>query len=309
MRSVFIQSISAIAAMLFIFNFKSDTLLADTVHKAFGPDVLVGDIVKGCPPEICALAVTPSPLPGRTKTVNRREVVDAVRRAGGDTGVLRIPERVRVSRPSKIAKAAELQKQIREAIKSVLPAGVVLEEMGTISDLEVPKLGYAVSARWTGDEKFRRRASIPLEFLSEGTRFRTDQVSVLLAWETAIPVAVRNLNPGEVISDRDIRFKTVRLDSDTDRTVIDRAAVVGYQVQSTVTAGAFFKTEDIKRVPVVREGERVSLESVFGLVKVSALAVSRQDGAVGERVRVVTLAQNRLVWARILGPGRAMVVP
>ena len=297
-------SVLAIAAV-----FASSTADADTIHKAFGPDVLVGDIVNRCPPEICALAVTPSPLPGRTKTVNRREVADAVRRAGKDPEFLRIPERVRVSRPSKIAKAAELKGRIETAIKAVLPPGVVLEELGTVSDLEVPKLGYAVSARWTGEEKFRRRASIPLEFLSEGTRFRTDQVSVLLAFETSIPVAVRDLRPGEVVSERDIRFKTVRLDSDAERTVTERAAVLGHQVQSPVAAGESFATEDLKRVPVVREGERVSLESVFGLVKVSALAVSRQDGAVGDRVRVITLVESRLVWARILGPGRAMVVP
>lgn len=277
--------------------------------KAAGPDVLVGDIVSKCPPEICALAVVSSPLPGREKTVSRRDVETAIRRAGMSPAGLRIPARVRVARPSKVVADNTLKGRIAAAVEAILPEGAVIETLGALSNVEVPKAGFEVQARWPGEKEFRRRVSIPVDFFSGGRRFRTARVSALLAFETSAPVSARDLRKGETISIGDIRFKTVRLtDAPTDL-LLSTQEIVGRQTASNVAEGKPFFKQSIKRIPVVREGERLALESVFGLVRVSVLGVSRQDGAVGDRIRVVTMSNNRLVWARITGPGRAMVMP
>lgn len=282
---------------------------AEMPLKAFGADVLVGDIVHSCSKEICGLSVVSSPLPGQVRTVNKREVEAAIRNGGGDPSLYRIPTRVRVSRPAESISSTEMQKLVEAAVRAVLPKGFLLEDLGSVSGMDVPKAGFEVRAGWSGDETFHRRVSLPIEFLSEGTKFRGTQVSALLAFETDIPTAARTLNPGDLVRSEDIRWTRIRLESAPADLVMTPAEIVGHLVESTVAAGRPFEQRVLRRVPVVREGERVALESVFGLVRVSALAVSRGDGAVGDRVRVVTMADNRMVWARITGPGRGTVVP
>jgi flagella basal body P-ring formation protein FlgA len=44
-------------------------------------------------------------------------------------------------------------------------------------------------------------------------------------------------------------------------------------------------------------------------VRVKTTGVVRQDGAVGDRVRVILVPANRMVWAEIIAPGRAVVLP
>lgn len=289
--------------------FLAGTVLGEAPLKSFGADVLVGDIVRSCPPEICALVVVPAPLPGQVRTVNKRDVAAAIQHGGGDPSAYRIPARVRVSRPAKSVSSEEMQKHVEAAVKAVLPKGFVLEELGTVSGMDVPKAGFEVRARWTGDDRFHRRVSMPIEYLSEGTKFRGAQVSALLALETEVPTAARTLNPGELVRPEDIRWKKIRLETAPGALAMTPEDIVGRLVETTVAAGAPFEQNGLKRVPVVHEGERVALESVFGLVRVSALAVSRGDGAVGDRIRVITMADNRMVWARITGPGRGRVVP
>jgi len=283
--------------------------MAGAPVKAFGAEVLVGDVVRSCPPELCALAVVSSPLPGQVRTVNKRDVEIAVRRAGGDPSALRIPERVRVIRPAKTISKEELQQQVEAAVKAALPAGFVLDDIGVMSTMDVPKAGFEVRALWSGGDTFHRRAVIPIEFLSEGMKFRGAQVSVLLALETEVPTAARDLAAGTLVRQADIRWKRVRLESGAAELSLSEADVVGRLLETEVSSGSPFEKRVLKRVPVVREGERLTLESVFGLVRVSALAVSRGDGAVGDRIRVVTMADNRMVWARVMGPGKGMVVP
>jgi flagella basal body P-ring formation protein FlgA len=269
----------------------------------------VSDIVRDCKEELCSLAVAMSPLPGRTKTVERHDVEAAIRLAGFNTASLNMPTRVRVTRPSAIASTSTLKQKIEDAVIAILPSNVVLDEIGTVSEVETPKAGFEVRARLTGDSSFHRRVSIAIDYLSNGTKFRTAQVSALLALEADIPTAVRDLNVGDIINDRDVQWKKVRLDTEPSELAVSTAEIVGRQVDAFVPSGAPFPQRSLKRIPVIKEGERLTLESVFGLVRVAALGVSRQDGAVGDRVRVILLSDSRLVWAQISGPGRAVVVP
>ena len=297
---------SLIALILFLVAFP---VSAASPLKAFGPEVLVGDVVRSCPPELCALAVAPAPLPGQVKTVDRRDVETAVRNAGGDPAGLRIPARVRVTRPAVHVSREEVGKRVETAIKAVLPAGMVLDDIGSMPDMDVPKAGFEVKACRPSDNRYHRRVSIGVEFLSEGTVFRKAQVSALVAMETDVPVSARALRPGEMVQPQDLRWKSVRLTEDATNLALSPEDIVGRLVEMPVEAFSPFEKRALRRVPVVHQGQRLKLETVFGLVRVSAVAVSRQDGAVGDRIRVITIPDNRLVWARVTAPGKGEVVP
>lgn len=277
--------------------------------KAFGAMIRVRDVVPGCPQRMCDLEVVPAPLPGRTRVVRKRDVVAAIERAGYKPSGLRIPERRRVTRPAKRVSEDVLRKRILNAVEMVLPKGVRLEQLGHVQEVKVPRSGFEARATWPGAEHFRRRVSIPVDLVSDGKTFLKIQVSALLILETDVPVARRDLHTGTIVTQNDIVWETVRLESLPTHLATTPSEVVGRQIATHIKQGQCFEQRSLKRIPVVRKGGQLTVESVFGLVRVKTTGVSRQDAAVGDRVRIVLVPANRLVWAEIVAPGRAVVMP
>jgi flagella basal body P-ring formation protein FlgA len=282
---------------------------AQSSAKAFGAAIKVGDIVPRCKAPVCDVAVAPAPLPGRTRVVSRRDVHDAINRAGLQAEGLRIPARKRVTRPAKTVGERELRDVIAQAVVEILPDDVKLENLGRVSKVEVPAKGFEVQARWPGAESFRRRVSIPVDLLADGVRFRTIQVAAQLVLEAEIPVAARPLERGAVVSARDIVWAKVRLDTPTNHLATQERDIVGRQLSNGLGKGMPFTARTLTRVPIIRRGQRLTVASVQGLVRVKTTGEAKQDGAVGERIRVLLMPAGRLVWAEVRGPGVAMVIP
>ena len=277
--------------------------------KAFGAMIRVGDVVPGCPQEMCEVEVVPAPLPGRTRVVRKRDVIAAIERAGYKPSGLRIPERRRVTRPARRVSEDALRKRILDAVNAVLPKGTRLEELGHVRGVDVPRAGFEARATWPGMGHFRRRVSVPVDLISDGKKFLTIQVSALLVIETDIPVARRDLHEGTVVTQGDLVWETVRMESLPTHLATTPSEIVGRQIAAHVGKGDYFEQRSLKRIPVVRKGGQLTVESVFGLVRVKTTGVSRQDAAVGDRIRIVLVPANRLVWAEITAPGRAVVMP
>lgn len=282
---------------------------AKTPAKAFGAMVLVGDIIPSCPKEICSVEVVPAPPPGRERTVGKQDVVVAVERAGFAPSGLKIPPRRRVTRPSKRVSEDVLRNRILAAVQKVLPSGVFIEELGHLQDIEVPRAGFDAVASWPGDPTFKRRVAVPVDLVADGNKFLTIQVSALLVMETDVPVASRDLQAGTLLTHADVTWKTIRVTRQTERPATSFGEVVGQKVTCYVPKGAPFEQRNLDRIPVVQKGGQLTVESVFGLVRVKTTGVVKQDGAVGDRVRVILVPANRTVWAEIVAPGRAVVMP
>ncbi len=282
---------------------------ASTQTRVSGASVLVGDVVKGCQGEACAIEVGPSPLPGRTRVVRRREVLAALRSAGFGTDDLMIPIRKRVVRPAKRIPEEELTPRVQDAVTDILPDGIALENLGRVGAMWVPKNGFEVQARWPGERSFRRRISIPIVLVSDGVPFRTLQVAATLQVITRLPVAAADLPKGTLLDGGTVKWAELHLNRPPDQLARTASVVLGRRLVRAVAKDEPFELVDLVKVAVVARGERLDLESIQGLVRIRTAGVARQDGAVGDRIRVLVHSTSRLLWAEVVAPGRAIVVP
>ncbi|MCP4606257.1 MAG: flagellar basal body P-ring formation protein FlgA [Proteobacteria bacterium] len=277
--------------------------------RAAGAKILVGDVVPMCKGAACEIEVGPSPLPGRTRVVSRQDVVRALAGAGIEQGNLKIPKRRRVIRPSKKASGQELKSLIRNAVIDVLPDGITLETLGRVNDLEVPESGYQIEARWPGERSFRHRISVPVDLIADGVSFRRLQIAATLALEIRLPVAARDLARGTILDDRSVKWVDTKLNAPPTQLACSASGIIGRRLLSTVPEGEPFKEAILEKIPIVKRGQRLSVESIQGLVRIRTSGVARQDGALGDRIRIGVQSASQLLWAEVAAPGRVVVMP
>lgn len=296
-------------AVIAVFAFALASSAAFSAQADLGPVIRVGDVVPGCSGAMCEVEVAASPLPGRSALITQSQVVSALASSGFGDHELRIPARKRIKRPGRTAKAEEVEVRIKEAVASVLPDGVSLENIGRVGDIDVPKRGYEVAARWTAGATFHRRTTVPVELLDEGTVFRSIPVSVQLIQEFEVPVALRDLPVGHVLTRDDFEMRLVSVEGRGGELAKDPADVLGKALEQPVRRDEPFVARHLEGVPVILRGERVTVISQVGAVRISASGVARQDGAVGERILAVVGSSSKRLWVEVTGPGAAVVSP
>nr|WP_240193519.1 flagellar basal body P-ring formation chaperone FlgA [Desulfobulbus alkaliphilus] len=121
-----------------------------------------------------------------------------------------------------------------------------------------------------------------------------------------VPTAVTTLHRGDLITKDNITMERQVL-SRPDRPILDKEEIVGMQMTRTVNAGRVIEEVHITVPPVVKEGEMVKIHARKGSLYISTSGIARDDGGLGEQIRVRNIASNKLIHCRVDGPGMVSV--
>lgn len=81
----------------------------------------------------------------------------------------------------------------------------------------------------------------------------------------------------------------------------------GWVARRTIQAGAIITAADVALPPDIRSGEQVTLTVKCGAVAIRTSAEARQDGRVGDSIRVRSSVSNEEVRARVIAPGKVEI--
>jgi flagella basal body P-ring formation protein FlgA len=287
----------------------SFTALAGALVRVSGARIVVSDIVPTCPEEARDVEVSRAPLPGRTAIVGKAEVVRALQAAGIDAATLRIPKSQRVLRPSRRPSEDELQAKVQRAIAEVIPEHARLVSLGPLPNVEVPLDEYEVRAQWSAGSSAGRRVVIPLALVSDGEEFFRWQASGEVVHESLLPVLVEGLPSGAIIREQDVELRPLAISRPKPDIATELSQVIGRRLTKAAASLEPMRLGDLEEIPIVKRGENMLLSSIHGAIRITTSAVAREDGALGARIRVVAGNTQRLLWAKIVAPGQAVVMP
>lgn len=119
--------------------------------------------------------------------------------------------------------------------------------------------------------------------------------------------ATRAIRQGEPIGPDNVRWEsrdTTRIKTPITR---DSGNVFGWIAKAPIAAGAVLTSTDIAPQFVVRKGETVSVTVTCGLVKLDTVGEVRQDGRIGDLIRVRPAISSQDVQARVIAPGTVLI--
>ncbi len=115
-----------------------------------------------------------------------------------------------------------------------------------------------------------------------------------------VVIAAQTLRPGIVLDERHVALARVAPGpGDLTRT----ADVLGYETQVAVYRGQPIRAGDLGPPTLIRRNELIRLSFKAGAILLMTEGRALDDGAKGERVRVMNLDSRRTVYGVVAGPG------
>ena len=121
-------------------------------------------------------------------------------------------------------------------------------------------------------------------------------------------VAGRNLVRGEQISAADVALEVREVSQYRQGFVLVAEDIVGKEVKYAVTKGEAFRTSVLNSPLMIKRGDEVSVEAVAGSIRVVTNGTAVSDGRMGQQIRVKNNQSERIVNARVVGPGKVQSI-
>jgi len=277
--------------------------------EAAGPTVTLGDITLGTVPDAAAkLVLVGDGDPGRIYTLTRRRLLRELssRHMASDV-VLRGAKTCRVTVTGETVATLELEAALLAGLRTWLPARPDGAPDAVLA-LEGKLPAVAVDGAWSLELVDQQRlrpgrnlVAVRVTAPRGGTRFTA---TVVCHSYGEVPRARAAIRADDALQAQDFTWEWRNLTQVDSGVAVGRDVLAGMTAVRGLSAGDELRIADMKRTPLVRQGEPVELVFGRGGVEVTLRGTARQDGAAGQIVTVRNEIDGRLITGRVTGPGR-----
>lgn len=158
-----------------------------------------------------------------------------------------------------------------------------------------------VSVKYAGRNKIPRGYE-PFEITTRDSLrgSKTDRIQVYVAVERYLPVASRRIQRGDSINEENAHLTWIDVTRPVRDLVVSMQSVKGQVAGTIINAGDPFTLNNIRTTPVVFAGETISLLYNPGGIQVQLTCVARQDGAIGDKIRLYSQETGKIYLGEVV---------
>ena len=252
--------------------------------------------------------VARAPQPGQTRFVGIDYLRIRLKKAGIDTTaiVIKGPKDVRITRQAATLPTQRIQRAVEMAIRSRMPwknEAVTIGKIALDETIRLPtgKLSYRIEP--ARNEDYLGRTILALHLFVDGEAVRKIWVNTTISVMADVVTVIRPLAKHAYIEAADLsveRRNLADLSSDTVSRIED---AIGNRTTRMIYPQTVLQSSMFSSPPLVRRGDIVKIVANSGPMTITATGRVKQQGCKGEMVRVVNTASNRIITARVTGPG------
>ncbi|MGO9271867.1 MAG: flagellar basal body P-ring formation chaperone FlgA [Terriglobia bacterium] len=265
------------------------------------------------------IALGNAPKPGSLRTIARGEIEELLRAEPELRASLSIPERIVVSRRHRELTSHELSAAIRDATGAT-GAGPAGRDRLPVN-LQNLKLSAPVYV--TEDDPGLKVVRVEFDALRQDTRFclwTSKEPDILpfyvtVAGGSALPAlpalaARRDLAPGEIASANDFVVQPGKVTAAAVGQVspvalaVTPEALTGRAARAYIKAGQIVTASMFRTVWMVNAGKRAVMVAEGSSFRMTIPVIPLENGVLGQQVRVRNPDSQRVVAAKVVGPGR-----
>lgn len=196
---------------------------------------------------------------------------------------------------------ASISTRLRSALEDFVRANAP----GDLDAVRIPELGafdlpnvdpasvdfeFSVNSR----ENFVGLVPITTLVSVDGIPLKRSVVTARAEKHIAVLVAARSIARGSRIGELDLRVEQRDMSRLSNGTVLDVRSAIGKQASRAIPAGGLLVASMLESIPVIKRGDMVAIRYQSGALRIDSRGISRQDAAVGERVRVLTESRREV---------------
>ena len=202
------------------------------------------------------------------------------------------------------APAPVVRPALAKAVAAQLPAGVRVE-VGDVSSYA--KVSESARLSLVAPNPPLGLVSFTATWLEEG-RFRSTNGTALVRAYAPVAVTRSPLRPGDSFDESNVRFEERELTPFAQSGYfVDWEQLKAMRVKGFARAGMVLGSANTERPAAVRQGEWADLVRTSGALRLVAKVRALENGKLDQNIRVQNPATNRILLARVSGPGELQV--
>ena len=295
--------------------FANQTVTFSAQTNITGDKVMLGDIARISPTDesgraLARLIITNAPAPGGNKTLQATSIITSLRNNPLAADVHWAGQReIVIHRQAIKITNNQLYEIIAEYLadnKEKIPTGDIrFTSMRAPAELFLPsgKLSWRVTP---SRPNIIDSSSFSIFFKIDGEPANNCTVRGRIEVLTDIAVATETIRKGTVIKAEQITMKRKNIVA-ANHPIYKPENVIGMQAARTIGAGKVVNQDYITAPPVIATGDVVKVIAGKGNLRISTKGVARSAGIIGDTIRVKNMRSNKLIFARVEGPGMVSV--
>ncbi len=261
---------------------------------------------------IGAIIVARSPQPGQTRFVGVDYIRIRLKQSGVDTSsiIFKGTPDVRITRQAAVLPVQRMQHAVEMAIRSRMPwknEDVTISEIVLDETIQLPTGLLTYQVEPARNEDYLGRTMVALHLFVDGRPVRKVWVNLTISVMADVVTVMRPLGKHAYIQLADlsvVRRDLSDLSSDSVRRIED---ALGNRTTRAIYPKTVLQSSMFASPPLVRRGDIVKIVANSGPMIITATGMVKQQGCKGEMVRVVNTDSNRIITARVTGPGAVEV--
>ena len=206
-----------------------------------------------------------------------------------------------VDRAEKLLSAV-IRNYLRSAELGDINVEVQLDRSVVLRVLSGQATGYEVRG---GRPPWDAWQLLTVRFIDGDERLQTVQVHCRVVEYPYVAMVKYTLPRGHVIRQEDIVMQQINT---PNVPVLSLNEVLGRETTKAVRQGAAIRADDIRQVPLIRRNDIVTASARIGGITVKRQLKARGDGALGDRIQLVSLDGRQQIEATVVGYHEADVV-
>ncbi len=209
-----------------------------------------------------------------------------------------------------VIKGEEITDAVRSHIEDNFPwadGEMRVEFSGGASDVNLggEEVSYRVQAK--RNEDYIGNTSFTVRFYEDGIFLGEQTVRVRLELLMDVVVSTGYLRRNAEVGPGDVKVIKQWLDRVPRNIVSSEEDVVGKKLRSSVKPNAEIKVNMLTDIPMVLKGKPVKIVADKGLMGMTTVGVSEQDGLCGELVKVRNISSGKMIYARVMDKNMVIV--
>lgn len=258
------------------------------------------------------IRVANSPLPGQTRFVSVDYLRIRLRKAGfhTDTMIFKGAQDVQISRTAATVPRDTIIRAVESAIRRQMPwrkEDVTIGDIDFDDDIPLPTGQLTHRIVPNRNEDYLGQTVLALHLYVDGKAVRKTWVHADISVITDVVEVIRPLGKHQRIEQEDVaivRRDLADLSSDTVRSI---ETALGNRTTQMIYPHTVLKAGMFSLPPLVKRGDIVKIVANAGPMTITATGKVKQKGCKGDMVHVINTDSNRVVTARVIGPGAVEV--
>jgi flagella basal body P-ring formation protein FlgA len=262
--------------------------------------------------KIAQVVVTGAPLPGSKRSIESEYVKLKLGSAG--FGDVKVAGAARITLTGKCRRVGPkvLEDAAKDYAMGLLPQGSLTYEIEverSPREMVLPDdPSIELKPRLFGPAIHVGVNTIAIDALASGRAIRTTSAVLRIKSTAVVLVAADTIAQGQALTASNTRSELRDITRLKDPILAGAASDANWVARRTLQPGAVISASDVALPPDIRAGDQITLSVRCGAVAVRTSAQARQDGRIGDSIRVRSNVSDDEVRARITGPGAVEIV-